>query len=197
MSSIPEEVLRDLYMKQGFSSAKIAEGFDCSIGKINYWLIRYGIQKRSISEAIYKLKNPSGDPFSFRPPQATEEVVLFGLGLGLYWGEGAKRGNGGVRLTNTDPSLVRTFIKFLEKFFAVPKYKLKFSIQIFNDLSEDIALNFWTKQLGVKRNQFYKTIVSEVRGNGTYKHKSEYGVIILYFNNIKFKRLICSLIDKI
>jgi hypothetical protein len=55
--------------------------------------------KRSISEAIYHLKNPKGDPFVGRQPMDIKEGILFGLGLGLYWGEGSKRGTGGVRIT--------------------------------------------------------------------------------------------------
>ncbi len=52
-------------------------------------------------------------------------------------------------------------------------------------------------ELNVVEEQFYKIIVSKVRGEGTYKYKSEYGVVIVYFNNIKLKRLICDMIENI
>ncbi len=119
------------------------------------------------------------------------------MGLGLYWGEGAKRGNGGVRLTNTDPKLLKKFIQFLQTIFFVDKDRLKFSLQIFSDIDEGEAQNYWIKELNIRRSQFYKTIISKVRNKGTYKYKSEHGVIIVYFNNVRLKKLICEMIDKI
>lgn len=180
-----------------YSSAEIAKIKKCSVGQVNYWLERYWIKKRTISEAIYKKHNPGGDPFNFHRPKNITEATLYGLGIGLYWGEGAKRGMGAVRLSNTDVRLVRKFIEFLEKIFDVDKSKLRFSIQIFDDILPDKALNYWTKELNVSKKQFYKTIISKARGEGTYRYKSEYGVVIIYFNNIKLKRLICEMIENI
>jgi inorganic triphosphatase YgiF len=102
-----------------------------------------------------------------------------------------------VRLTNSDPRLLRKFIDFLKKFFNIDKKKLRFSIQIFGDILPKKALTYWRRELDATKDQFYKTIVSKVRGKGTYKYKSEYGVVIVYFNNIKLKRLICSMIENI
>jgi hypothetical protein len=86
---------------------------------------------------------------------------------------------------------------FLEVFFQIDRNKLRFSLQIFKDISPDIAMDYWVKVLKVKKQQFYKVIVSKVRGKGTYKNKSENGVIIIYFNNIKLKKIICGMIDNI
>ena len=71
------------------------------------------IKKRTISDAMYEFKNPFGDPFSIKKPETLQQGILFGLGLGIYWGEGLKRGNGAVRLTNTDPKMIKKFIDFL------------------------------------------------------------------------------------
>jgi len=196
MSKITKEQLVRLYLEGKKSVFFIANKYNCSENKINYWLKRYGIQKRTISEAIYQYKNPKGDPFSLRFPKNIEEGILWGMGVGLYWGEGAKRGSGGLRITNTDPELIKTFIRFLETFLSIDKKKLRFSIQIFGDISPQRALWYWKRQLGINKEQFYKTIVSKVRGDGTYKYKSEYGVAVLYFNNVKLKRLMCDLIEK-
>ena len=176
---------------------QISECLECSQNKINYWLEKYGIQKRTIADAMYQFKNPSGDPFALKSPKTVEEGILFGIGLGLYWGEGSKRGTGGVRLTNTDPRLLKKFIEFLEKTCSVRRNKLRFSVQIFEDLSEEKTLSYWSKELNVHRDQFYKVVVSKVRGVGTYRRKSEHGVVIVYVNNIKLKQLICSLIENI
>ncbi len=194
---IKKEVLFDLYINKKYSSARISHIFYCSQNKINYWLEKYEIQKRTISDAIYELKNPNGDPFSFNKPKNLSQIFLFGLGLGLYWGEGLKRGKGAVRLTNTDPKMIKKFIEFLEKVFVIDRNRLRFSIQIFQDLSSKEALEYWSKELKIKKSQFYKVIVSKVRGQGTYKYKSEHGVVIVCFNNMKLKRIILEMIEKI
>jgi hypothetical protein len=110
---------------------------------------------------------------------------------------GQKKGNGGLRITNTDPKILIKFIDFLEKFFCIDRKKLRFSIQIFNDIPSTQSLNYWSKALCISKKQFYKPQIIKVRGEGTYKYKSQYGSVILYFNNIKLKKAICSMIENI
>jgi len=177
--------------------AQISALLGCSENKINYWLAKYGIAKRTISEAIYGQKNPAGDPFVYSESKSIEDGILFGLGIGLYWGEGSKKGTGGVKLANSDPRLIQKFIEFLQKCFSIDKNKIRFSLHLFNDISSKRALDYWIEKLRVKKSQFYKIVVSPPRGTGTYRHKSEYGVILLQFNNIKLKRILCTMIEKI
>jgi len=189
--------LYNQYVVKKQSVAQIAQKQKCSQNKINYWLSKHQIKKRNISDAIYQLRNPLGDPFALRLPRTTKEGVLFGMGIGLYWGEGTKRGTGGVKLGNTDAKLVRKFIEFLKEVFGVKKSKLRFGLQIFSDIPPEKALRYWARELEVNRSQFYKIIVSKVRGEGTYKYKSEYGVATVYFNNTKLKAIICNMIENI
>jgi hypothetical protein len=194
---ITKNFLVEYYVNKKWSTSHIARYVRCSENKINYWLSKYEIKKRTISDAIYELRNPLGDPFLIRKPKTLKQGILFGLGLGIYWGEGLKRGKGAVRLTNTDAKMVRKFILFLEKFCKINRNKLRFSIQIFEDISKEEALTYWMHELNIKRAQFYKTIVSKVRGEGTYKYKSKYGVIIVYFNNVKLKKIILEMIERV
>jgi hypothetical protein len=189
--------LLEKYIVKKQSVACIAKDLKCSQNKINYWLAKHNIQKRTISDAIYQLRNPLGDPFCLQRPRTLQGAILYGMGLGLYWGEGLKRGKGGLRLGNTDVRLIRKFIEFLETSFGINKTRLRFGVQIFNDISPASALSYWMRELKVERHQFYKVIVSKIRGRGTYRYKSEYGVLMVYFNNTRLKELICKLIDNI
>lgn len=189
------EQLSLFYEKRKLSVSAIAKHLGCSEHKINYWLAKHNIKKRSISDAIYQFHNPDGDPFMLTLPTNTQEGILYGLGLGLYWGEGSKRGNGGVKLGNTDARLIKKFIEFLEKVFCLRKRDLKFGLQIFYDINPEEAKNYWMRQLKANEDQFYKVIVSKVRGEATYKYKSRYGVLTVYFNNTRLKELVCKTID--
>jgi len=114
---IEEFILRELYLRDKKSIQDIAEIFGCSAHKIGYWIKKYNIPMRTHSEATYVKRNPDGDPFMFRNPMTFEEFQLFGLGIGLYWGEGTKANLNSVRLGNTNPLIIEKFINFLVQFF--------------------------------------------------------------------------------
>lgn len=194
---ITVENLTKYYLDYKLSSSQIADKLKCSISGVNYWLAKYNIPKRSISDAVYFKCNPTGDPFSINRPLNIEEGILYGLGLGLYWGEGNKRNTNSLRLANTDPKLVKKYIEFLTKIYEIRQNKLKFGLQIFGDINGEESLGFWVKYLGVKKSQFQKVVYIKKRGGGTYKHSAKYGVLIVYFNNKKLRDIICGAIEKL
>jgi hypothetical protein len=189
-----KEKARELYLLGEKSMMDIALYFNCSVHKVKYWLNKSNVQIRSISEAIYLKNNPNGDPFIFRMPKTKAEAILYGIGLGLYWGEGTKTNKGAIRLGNTDPELILVFINFLTTFFTIKKRNLKFALQIFSDMNPDIALDFWIKKLKVSRSQFSKTVVTVSGSIGTYKNKTKYGVMSVHYNNVKATKILQSLI---
>ena len=192
-----QEDLKQLYVREGKSVADIARYFKCSQHKINYWLSKHEIRKRSISEAIYLKANPQGDPFSFQSPRSTKEAFLFGLGIGLYWGEGNKRNVGTVRLGNTDPHLVKLFVLFLRKFYNIQDSRLRFGLQVFSDMNLKKEEKFWCDFLQVLPKQFYKTINTRSGSIGTYREKSVHGVLTVYFHNKKLRDLLVGEIEKL
>lgn len=186
--------LRRLYADEKKSSREIAGIFGCSEHKVNYWLLAHNIGKRSISEAIYVKNNPNGDPFELRLPKNMYEAKLFGLGLGLYWGKGTKANKNSIRLGNTDPNLIRKFIDFLITFFAVNKSDFTFGLQIFTDINVSEAMDFWIKELRIKKHQISKPVVSISGSVGTYRKKSQYGVLTVMYHNKKLRDLVISLL---
>ncbi len=172
----------------------IATELHCSLHKVQYWMQKYAIKIRSTSDAIYLKNNPDGDPFKFSPPKTLSQAELFGFGLGLYWGEGTKADKTSVRLGNTDPELIAKFIEFLVKIFGVKREALHFGLQLFNDLPKNTAMDFWQKKLRINSSQFYKTIVTESRGKGTYRKKSKYGVLTVYCHNRKLRDLLVGML---
>ena len=195
-TQVSRPTLEDLYIQRMLSSAQVARRLKWSEHKVNYWLGKYGIQKRSISEAIYAKCNPDGDPFSYREPTNQYEAELKGMGLGLYWGEGTKRSKTSLKLGNTDPYLIRKFIEFLEVICGADKKKIRFGLQVFNDADPRKARLFWRKHLGVSENRFTKkTTITPSRGIGTYRHKNQNGVLMVYFHNKKLRDMICGMIE--
>jgi hypothetical protein len=197
MVVMDKKLLELWYQRDKRSVHTIARELNCSDGKINYWMEKHFIPKRSISEAIYTKNNPKGDPFTPVTTKIDTDSFLFGLGLGLYWGEGTKKNPGQVRLGNTDPYLVRAFLIFLRKMYDVDNSKLRFAIQIFSDMDQKKEEKFWQEFLKVEAKQFYKTINTRSGSIGTYREKSKHGVLTIYFGNKKLRDILIAEIEKL
>lgn len=194
MDNLTEEKLRELYFIQKKSVADIAKIFRCSERGINYWFKKYCIPKRTISEAIYLKNNPDGDPFKSVCPKNIEEAKLFGMGVGLYWGEGNKANKNTVKLGNSDPALMRVFIDFLVKFFTIDKEDLKFHLHTFTDIDLKEAQGYWMRELNINKNQFYNPTITITGKLGTYRKKSRYGVLTVYYANTKLRNILVNLL---
>lgn len=189
------EILVELYIEQKLSAADVAKRLHCSTNKVHYWLARRGIRARSRSDASYAKHNPDGDPFCFERPRTVDTAFLFGLGLGLYWGEGNKRNRTAVRLGNTDPRLIQMFLHFLTNIYGLERRKIRFGLQIFSDMNPRKALAFWSKALGYSTACFGKVVVTPSRGVGTYREKTKHGVLTVYVSNKKLRDLLVRQIE--
>jgi hypothetical protein len=191
---IKKDLLKRLYVKEGRSVQAIGNKLGYSRRGVKYWMDKYNIPTRSVSDAIYLWHNPNGDPFKFRKPKNREEERLFGMGLGLYWGEGTRSSQHAIRLGNTDPALLNMFIKFLITIFNIKKSDLHFGLQIFTDINAKEALDFWVKELKVNKTQFQKPVVTISGSIGTYRKKSKYGVVTVHYNNKKARDILIKLL---
>lgn len=192
---LTKESLEKLY-KRGLSMMEIAGRVRRSQSGIKYLMDKYNIPRRSWSEATYVKRNPEGDPFKIKQILNKREILLKGLGLGLYWGEGDKSDNNTqFRMSNSDPFLVKKFREFLIKICGVKKEKIRYSLVIFNDGSEIKAINFWKSYLSIKKNQLGKIIHIPPQGKGTYKKKNQFGVLTITVSNKKLKEKILEMIE--
>lgn len=193
-TNLSEEHLKFLYVDQKASMAEIAEQLGCSVHKVQYWMQCHGIPRRSRSEATYVKRNPNGDPFEIKPIETIEDAYLLGMGLGLYWGEGTKASQHSVRLGNSDPKLIATFMDFLEKLFGVDRTKFRFGLQLFHDNDVEAAVKHWTESLGVSQDQFTKVVITPSRAPGTYRKKTQFGVMTLSFHNARLRDVVNNLL---
>jgi hypothetical protein len=115
--------------------------------------------------------------------------------VGLYWGEGNKANKHTIRIGNSDARLLEVFIKFLKKFYGIPRTALKAHIHLFTDIDIKAVYVYWMKALQLKKDQFYKPTITISGKLGTYSKKSEYGVLTLYYGNVKLRNIIVGLID--
>ena len=198
MNSFPlsQNELENIYLS-GSSMSEIAVNLECSIHKVVYWMNKYGIKRRSRSEALYVKLNPKGDPFEIKKILEPEESLLQGLGLGIYWGEGDRISKGRVCVANTDPNLIRVFRDFLTINCRVIPSRIHYYIICFKDSKPSEVLEYWSKVLEISEDKFGKIVQIARQGKGTYRRKSQYGVCTILVSNIKLKQWLMNELNKL
>jgi len=187
--------LIELYSK-GFSMMEISKKIGCSHHKVAYWFTKYNIKRRTLSDAIYIKSNPGGDPFHIKEKLSNDDLLLKGYGLGIYWGEGNKVTPHAIRVANTDISMLKSFIRFLNIICGVKNNKITYSIVCFNDSVVGEVTDFWARELNIPVEKFGKIVQVPQQGKGNYKRKSKYGVCTVSVHNIKLKKWIMDQIQE-
>ena len=117
---------------------------------------------------------------------------LFVAGIMLYWGEGDKMLRGQLRITNTDPKMIRLFVIFLETIMKIPKGRIKAYLVLYPDLSDSDCKMFWATQASLPEENFIKS--QYIIGRHPTK-KLTHGVCTIYVSNIYQKIKILTWID--
>ncbi len=102
------------------------------------------------------------------------ERDIYCLGLGLYWGEGYKKGSQEFGFTNSDPQMVKFYLYWLQVVFGVTKQNLIFRISINTAHKErlDEVHHFWIQLLGVDEEQFTKASLIKTKAKKNYTNGS-------------------------
>ena len=111
------------------------------------------------------------------------ELVCFGA-------KEIKPAKNSVRLGNTDVHLINKFLEFHIKIYCIDQSKLRFGLQLFNDIDADTALDYWSTALGYDKSYFMKPVTTNQQFKGKYRRKSKYGVVTVYFHNTKLRNLL-------
>ncbi len=104
-------------------------------------------------------------------------------GLILYWCEGDKytsKGRYKVAVTSADPQLLQLFVKWLERYYNTPIEEMKARVQIWDQSKEMLAIEWWSKQIGIPVRNFIKSNIKQVGGR---KKKHKFGICRVYIDS--------------
>ena len=178
--------------KAGLSYSQIKKILKVSKSTLSYWLREYPLSKERIRELrdknelrIEKFRETMRKKRERRLQvyyKEQKKIVLqlegrdyYLGGLFLYWGEGTKSYVNGLSLSNTDPAMLRFFIKWLWFCFKVPKIKLAVQLQLYSDMDMWQEIKFWSNVLNLSRKQFTRpyikrTLLNQVSHKGGFGH---------------------------
>lgn len=131
---------------------------------------------------------------------------LFILGVSLYWAEGYKRPKmvkgkiktyHPVSLSNSDPGLVKTFLRFLREVCNVPEEKIHAEIRVYEHHNEVYLIKFWNQLTNIDFNRL-KTIKNGVSISSQHIRPYNilpYGTIQIRVNSTNLYHKIMGWID--
>lgn len=177
--------------KQGESYSQIKKSLGISKSTLSYWLRDYPLSKQRIRELrdwneqrieryretmrkkkeerlreCYKKQKKLIFPFSSRE--------LFISGLFLYWGEGGKKREAMLGISNTDPAVIKFFIFWCAHSLGVPRNKFRIYLHLYTDMDIDDEINYWSELLKLPRSQFGEPYIKK-NSSLRINHKGAFG----------------------
>lgn len=119
------------------------------------------------------------------------------IGLSLYWGEGGKTQHGSARISNSDPAVIKTMMRFFREICLVKEKRFRGHIHIHSHLNAKKAEEYWSKISGIPKNQFYKTYTKPSIASQNKKDTLPYGTFDIYVCDTKLFLRIIGQIEKI
>ena len=192
---------------QGFASA-----LGISKSTLSDWLARipYSPNAETI-ERIGKARAVAGEVKSRIKQKSIEEAGylahielgqlskrdLFLIGLGLYVGEGTKS-TAETRVVNSNHQVAAFFVRWFEKSLGIPTRNIRVRLHLYPDSNGPDCVQFWSKQLSIPEDQFYKSIIDR-RTNKKVSNagKVPYGTAHLMIRSLGEKRFGVFLARKI
>lgn len=181
----------ELYSR-GRSVREIAAQFDVSIDAMYYFFRSQGIPRRSLkdSRAAYYDRVPLS--YSLNKRLSINEEKLKLAGIMLYWGEGTKwSGNRTVEFVNSDPHMIRIFMRFLREVCGVDENKLRVLLYCHANQSVGSLQKYWSGITEISLKKFTKPYI-RTEFNDDKIGKMEYGLIHVRYND---KKLLCQMMD--
>lgn len=106
----------------------------------------------------------------------------------LYWCEGGKSDKTGLRFTNSDPELIKTFLFLLRQSFEVNEKKFHILMHLHEYHDEQKQKCFWSRITKISESQFYRTYL---KLNSAKRIKTNYpGCVTIYYDDCLLARRI-------
>lgn len=186
--------------RRGMSYSQIKQKLGVSKSTLHYWLRDHPLSKRRIralrdwsSQRIENYRNTMTRKREERQRSVLHIVdnlignlsprELFLSGLFLYWGEGNKTSRYRIALTNTDPVMLKFFLKWLKN-IGGDLSKLKGKIHLYSNMDIDKSVAYWSRTLKVSSSIFRSPYIksSIAKKDSDYKGRFGFGTCSLWID---------------
>lgn len=176
-AKLNEKQLAIKLRKKGFSYGEILRKVPVAKSTLSLWLRSVGLalpQKQIISKKRIQARLRGAAARRQKRIIITKQIhleakqeigrisqrELWLVGAALYWAEGAKQKEHNVsqdvKFSNSDPLMIKIFLKWLIEVCGIPSDDLKFEIYLHETNSAEGAREFWAKQTGFQAEKFHR-----------------------------------------
>ncbi len=195
------------------SYREIADILDVSKSTVSYWLAA-NKESQSVKELLTRKNNARNRKRMRRIAAAAQkrwgawraaarkdakrsfpEFIknpLFVSGIAIYWGEGDNKPGNPLRMSNTDPRMIRLYSRFLKNVLDVPVNKIRLALILYPDLNDMRCRRFWTRVTSLRLTNFIKT--QYIRGYHPTKRLKN-GICVVIVNSRELKEKVLVWID--
>ena len=186
--------LKELY-SSGLSMNQVGNRMGCSGWAISSAMKHHSITRRSSSHTntIRFYRSPLS--FNLKKKLSLKEQQLKVAGLMLYWAEGAKKQPYTVDFANSDPLMIRIFIKFLRLIYQVDESRLRCLIYCYPSHNINDLTTYWSNIVNIPKNQFIRPFIRNDGGNK--RDKMKYGLLHIAYSDKRLLQLILKEIKNI
>lgn len=202
--------------KQGHSVKEISEMLSAAKGSVSTWVRdivltpqqKLRLKNKNHSPEIVakrratRLKNES-DKKALRIAEAAKEIrkidrdMLTMIGIGLYWGEGAKRTKGMARISNSDPAIIKMSMRFFREICGVQESRFRGHIHVHSPDVVKKSEKYWSDITGVPMSQFFKTYALKSKSSKNLRQTLPYGTLDIGVGDTQLLLRILGWIDGI
>lgn len=187
-----EKALALKMRKQGESYSQIKAKLKVSKGTLSRWLQNHplsGDQMRKLRdlnpkriegyrETMRKKKEEYEGKMFLRALKDIKPVKkrdIFIAGIFLYLGEGGKTTPYSATVSNTDPTILKWFIKWLA-LYGVGKDQIRIKLHLYSNMNFTDEKNYWKYCLKLKDSNFVKPYIKQSSSDSiTYLNSSKHG----------------------
>jgi hypothetical protein len=188
--------------KQGYSYSEILKKIPVAKSTLSLWLRSVGLAKRQKQRLSEKKRAGQLKGAQTKREQrillsekikseAAKEVgkiskrELWLIGIALYWAEGTKQKESNpsqkVRFINSDPLMIKLFLKWLTEICSIPLENLNFEIYIHETANIEKAKKYWSNVLNLPIIKFQKVRLKKhkIKTNRKSINKNYYGLLAI------------------
>lgn len=208
-SGLKDQAIR-LRLEQNLGYASIAKLISVSKSTLSNWLKNYPLTDERIKELRrLNLKNNDVRIETFRNRMRLKREIKFRevyerqklafreisrqsrfiSGLVLYLAEGSKKDDYHISIANTDPAVIRFFMKWADEFLNIDRKSFRIQLHLYLTMDIGREERFWQNTLEIGKNQFYKHQIRRTqKGSFTYRESFRHGTCQVYFSSSEKKR---------
>jgi len=187
--SLRNEVLE--LRKCGMSYSQIKAKIPVSKSTLSLWLREYPLSRKRINELranseqrIERCRETKAKNKKTKLDAVYKEVKkdiqhlskreLYLLGLALYWTEGTKASSSTICMTNTDLSVLKLFLRWLD-IVGVGRSRVVVRLHLYSDMDVQEKVRWWSENLCIPVKNFRKPYIKKTVYNKRKNYKGRFG----------------------